>query len=109
MIRKDNPERVEESYVYSKTGKLIILKDLFVEGFDYESLVISYIEEHLKNYRAYDVPEPKFFLDGLKFTIEAENISFITKTYKWDKDNIYPIHFNINYEEIGYENLKIFD
>jgi len=109
LIRKDNPEWVEESYVYSKTGELINLKDLFIEGYDYESLIISSIEEHLKNYRSSNVPEPKFFLDGVKFKIEDNNISFVTKPYKWDKDNIHPLHFNINYEEIGYENLKIFD
>jgi len=89
--------------VFKITGEPIELRDIFVEGFDYLSLIKmgfeKYISEDNEN-KEVDIEELK---DKLSFTLDSGSIYFNAET-----DYIY-YHYGIPFEEIGYENLRIFE
>jgi hypothetical protein len=101
----------QEHECYNATKKLIQLDDLFVEGFDFENFIrpkiekqISYFDAGLRLGEKYDV-----FRSHLSFTLSETAV--ILDTYAFSlPDNIpYAIQIYLSYEEIGSENMTIFD
>ncbi|WP_026478647.1 hypothetical protein [Alkaliphilus transvaalensis] len=98
----------DSGYVYLKTGERIELKELFIEGFDYETLIKKAIAKAKSQYTSKEF-DTDFLFEGIEFRIDNSAISFFTKPYQWNDSNNYPMHFDLPFEKIGFENLKIFD
>lgn len=96
------------SYVYMDNGEQMDLTDIFVEDFDYLTLLKKAIDRTNNELGRTEDPNIELVLDDIMFTISDTFISFIKKEDEW-LPNQGPFFFNITYEEIGFENLKIFD
>jgi len=105
---KENGLWQEGKYVYSQTGEPLDLDDIFVEGYDYASLIKNAIEGAKKEYKVPKGSHTEVTLDDLMFTLEDTHISFITKADEDNPDSS-QLHFNVSYEDIDYKNLRIFD
>jgi hypothetical protein len=78
-----------EDYCYDEKGDLVVLEDLFVEGFQWENLVVSALEKAISQ-------EP---------ALRGENPAPIQRA----DNNVYPLYFILSFEDIGCNNLQIFD
>ena len=97
----------ETRYVYSQTGK-VNLNDLFTEGFDYRTIIRDALEEGIKEY-GYQDADLDVLLGDLAFALGDTRLQLNTITYDWGLDRKHPLHFYIEYHDIGFENLTIFD
>lgn len=98
----------ENHYVYSESGEPIGLEDIFVEGYDYSTLINNAIDKAIKDYGYPERFDSEDIFENLMFTLNDTHISFITQPQKW-YSNSTQLYFTITYEEIGFKNLKIFD
>lgn len=93
-----------KNYVYRKTGEPVQLEDLFVQGYDYLTLIKNAVNKTIKEHDLSLSPDHRVFPEDLSFRINETDISFETKL-----DSNQSLYFNISYEEIGDKNLKVFD
>lgn len=99
----------ESSYVFTKSGELLELGDVFVEGLDYFTLMKEMVERTIHDYRLAYEGDLKLLLDGLMFKLFDSSILLITQSYPWAANQKYPLYFSMSYQEIGAWNLRIFD
>ncbi|WP_028308231.1 hypothetical protein [Desulfitibacter alkalitolerans] len=100
----------EDNFVYTETGEPIQLEDLFVDEYDYSSLINNAINRTIEQHGLAPGFDVQDLLRDITFRLNDTSISFVTKPYAWDPTSSkYPLHFDISYEEIGYKNLKIFN
>ncbi len=98
----------EDSYVYSETGQQLELEDIFAADYDYMPILIDGLEKAIREYNLPVSPEKEKLLPGMGFTINDTGITFVTKTYEWSPGNKHPLSFQIQYKDIGYDNLLVF-
>lgn len=98
----------QNNYVYSESGEPIGLEDIFVEGYDYSTLINKAIDKAIKDYGYPERFDSEDIFENLMFTLNDTHISFITQPQKW-YSNSTQLYFTITYEEVGFKNLKIFD
>ncbi len=98
----------EDYYVYSENGELLSIKDIFAADYDYLPIIREGLEKAIKEYRLTDGPEADALLQELNFGIYDTYITFITKPYEWRTGSKHPISFQIQYKDIGYDNLLVF-
>lgn len=95
---------------FTSQGIPLKLEDLFVDGYNYETLIKQTMERTIREYGYHNSPTRlDRFIHELMFSIEEEGFYFTTKPYEWTKDNIYPLQFFISFNDFGFENLKIFE
>lgn len=93
----------EEKYIVcTSQGKVLSLGDIFVEGFDYVSIIQSALAKAVKEQGLSD-NTVRALMDQLTFKLEADRISFIAIT-----ENYYPVFFDIPFAEVGCSKLTIF-
>ncbi|WP_312698933.1 hypothetical protein [Sedimentibacter sp.] len=86
-------------------NKFMTLKDLFVDGFDYKTA----IWEILKNNPDYRIPET-IFLKGKEILMSENEFNFSQNSlliYLY-QDDMHTYNSWIEYKDIGYENISIF-
>lgn len=106
IYRKEDALWQESKYVYTDSGEQVRLEDIFVEGYDYTSLIKQTIDRTIMNYGLTQAVDSEDIFDDLMFNLNDSHISFIKKI---EDDYREQINFEIPYSEIGYKNLKIFD
>ncbi|MHC1734835.1 MAG: hypothetical protein AB9921_04105 [Erysipelotrichaceae bacterium] len=102
---------LQEHESYDETQKRIVFKDLFIEGYDIYPLLRKKINEQL----SYFSPEwgmtdqIETYLANLSFKIDFQGITVDSYAESSINHNIYMIQINLGYDEIGCENLKMFE
>jgi hypothetical protein len=98
-----------EDYCYDEKGDLVVLEDLFVEGFQWENLVVSALEKAISQEPALRGENPDQWMQGLQFSLGLSEINFTTAPIQRADNNVYPLYFILSFEDIGCNNLRIFD
>lgn len=97
------------NFCYDEYGNELHISDLFVRGYDYEAIVMKALEKAVSQM----VPVSSYNMEDLykelQFGIELSEISFATRPLKTVPNQEAPIYFSIPYEEIGCENLTLFN
>lgn len=88
-------------------NKIMTLKDLFTEGYDYKAEIIKILKENKNNYYPYNS------------SIDEEDVMLSENEFNFSQDYVYISLYQreqeivdnfvwIDYEDIGYENLAIY-
>ncbi|NTW71546.1 MAG: DUF4163 domain-containing protein [Eubacteriaceae bacterium] len=96
-------------HTYDSKGNELALKDLFHEGFAYEPIIKRNLTEMLNQNPETQGLNPNDLYDKLEFSISQSELMFITQPIRFDENRTYPVAFTVEYEQIGCDNLTIFD
>jgi len=102
---------LQEHESYDENRKRIGFKDLFIEGYDIYPLLRRKIDEQL----SYFNPEwgmtdqIETYLANLSFKIDFQGITIDSYAESSINHNIYMIQINLGYDEIGCQNLRMFE
>lgn len=98
-----------ENYCYDAAGNEIGLKDIFAPDYDYKSIIMKGLINALNQMPTegnYDVNQ---LYNELQFSIGLSEISFTTNPVKFDDTSENSVYFSLTFEEIGCNNLVIFN
>lgn len=93
----------------TREGKELSLGDIFIEGYDYEPFIKSRLEEAASQELTLDSSEIDVLYESMNFGLNATSLYFSTVPINVQQNENYPIAFTIEFEEIGCENLKLFN
>jgi len=96
------------NYVYYEDGELVKLEDLFVEGYDYLTLISQALEQAYKENGRSKATNIEDVKENLMFRMEDTYISFFEKM-DLSSSNQSQIIFHIPYQQFGFNHLTIFD
>jgi hypothetical protein len=103
------------------TGKELTLADMFISGFDYLALVRKAFEKTIVDYgglyrdgRKMSAEESverlnEILAENLDFCPNSDSISIVAGEAEFTGGYREPLHINLTFEEIGYENLTLFE
>jgi hypothetical protein len=94
---------------FDKKGNQMTVEDLFVPGFDYQGKILEGLEKMLSQNPAMTLQDPAQLVEGIQFTIGLSEISFTTVPVRMEDGSVYPLNFFLTYEEIGCDNLTLFE
>jgi hypothetical protein len=98
-----------QSYCFDGEGQERSLGSLFVPGFDYKSAILRYYEKELESYTwVKDTPTPEEFWQDIQFVLDTSFLRFQTRPVDWD-GHYSPFTFGMPFEDLGCENMVIFD
>ncbi len=100
---------VREDFCFDEKGHFIGLKDLFVDGFDWEKLVTAALDKAIAQDPGLQGEDSEIWIRDLQFVLGLSEINFTTQPIKRPDGSEYPLYFFLSYEEIGCSNLRIFD
>lgn len=88
-----------DTFVLDEHGNEVLLSQLFVHGFDYESVIRPAYEQALVGHHSLSRPTFAEVRDQLQFTLEATHLVLNTPL----------AYFSVSYEQIGCSNMTIFN
>ncbi len=110
LVANNNYYWASYSYVFDDLGKILTLADLFVDSFNYEALLK---DEVIQATQAQQIiltdDQIQLLSDTLMFQINSTSLYFTTLPINRDQRESSPISLFFQFDEIGIENLKIFD
>lgn len=97
-------------YVFDDLGNIITLADIFVPSFSYESFLKEELQQMIQALRI-DLADDQIQLlyDTLMFQLNSSGLFFSTIPIGRDYRESSPISIYLPFDEIGIENLNIFD
>ena len=100
---------VREDFCFDEKGLPVGLEDLFIEGFEWENLVRSSLDQAISQDPGLQGEDSDTWIQDLQFVLGLSEINFTTQPIKRQDGSEYPLYFFLSYEEIGCSNLRIFD
>ncbi len=102
-------ESSTENYCYDADGRLLAIEDIFVPGYDFEAVVRKGLKDAIEQYgREPDLSMDELY-DSLTLSIGLSEISFMTVPAHFDEYSGYPVNFYLSFQDIGCDNLTLFD
>ncbi len=100
----------QRSLMLNSELKAVALEDIFAPGYDYESMLIKRIKGELAaSSGIWDDEVAASLLEGLSFETTPYGIIFRGGTLSHNQDINQTLYIYLDYDTIGYENLRLFD
>lgn len=102
---------LQEHESYDETHKRIVFKELFVEGYDISPLLRKKINEQLSYFNSEwgMTDHIETYLANLSFKVDFQGITVDSYAESSINHNVYMIQIHLGYDEIGCENLRMFE
>lgn len=101
-------ESAIDSICFDQDGKELALKDLFVEGFDYENKIRKALTASMAEMSLKDTYDIDALMQTIQFSIGNSEINIYTDAIKADAMSSYPIYALLTFKDIGCDNMTIF-
>ncbi|WP_312653696.1 hypothetical protein [Proteiniclasticum sp.] len=98
-----------EFEVYDENSTIMTLEDVFNEQFDYEEYLKKILKREVPYQLKTQVGETDNLMKGISFRLNSDGIYFSTVPVKFSEKEIHPVSFSVEYDQIGYDHLMIFD
>ncbi|MCR3922997.1 MAG: hypothetical protein NUK65_10870, partial [Firmicutes bacterium] len=82
-------------HVYTRAGEPVTLKDLFIPGYDYVSLIEDSLAQAFIDHGLENTEKAMITIANLSFEPTDTHLSFTTKTYEWSVGVEHPLNFQI--------------
>ena len=101
---------LQEHESYDETQKRIKFKELFIDGYDIDPLLRKKIDEQLSYFNVeWGMSDHiETYLANLSFKVDFHGITVDSYAESTFNHNVYMIQINLDFDEIGCENLKMF-
>ncbi len=108
LTKGSDYDSLTEYQVYDTSGKQLTLSDLFVDGFDFESIIETQVRERIVQSGNFTEAEIENAIEQKIFTLDQSNLS-IQITYPDFRTGSDYLQVYIPFEAFGVRNMTIFD